>query len=217
MLRTRPPRESPERNPARLACIRHAASVDPEPGSNSPPICLQVSEEPAGLVCVSHTCNQGRESNLPALTTLVLACVLNNVTLLLAQTRLTTRPRETLQCVARSVFGRQRPGSRRPPRKKDPIHPLVLPACQRARPQRDDQWPDQNARRLLARHHSPNVPWGEALAIEPAELTVPVPPCQGWVRVRSASPETQQWVSSRQPHHPTTGHMLCQVVAPTHC
>ncbi len=38
MLRTRPPRSTPERARARLACIRHAASVDPEPGSNSPPM-----------------------------------------------------------------------------------------------------------------------------------------------------------------------------------
>ena len=47
MLRTRPPRSSPERDRARLACIRHAASVDPEPGSNSPPMTLarQDSEE----------------------------------------------------------------------------------------------------------------------------------------------------------------------------
>jgi hypothetical protein len=37
-LRTRPPREAPESAPVRLACIRHAASVDPEPGSNSPPV-----------------------------------------------------------------------------------------------------------------------------------------------------------------------------------
>jgi hypothetical protein len=37
VLRTRPPRSTPERVRARLACIRHAASVDPEPGSNSPP------------------------------------------------------------------------------------------------------------------------------------------------------------------------------------
>ncbi len=35
---TRPPRETPEGIPVRLACIRHAASVDPEPGSNSPPL-----------------------------------------------------------------------------------------------------------------------------------------------------------------------------------
>jgi hypothetical protein len=34
---TRPPRSAPEGAPVRLACIRHAASVDPEPGSNSPP------------------------------------------------------------------------------------------------------------------------------------------------------------------------------------
>ena len=37
MFLARPPRECPERHPVRLACIRRAASVDPEPGSNSPP------------------------------------------------------------------------------------------------------------------------------------------------------------------------------------
>ena len=37
---TRPPRKPSEDDPVRLACIRHAASVDPEPGSNSPPILL---------------------------------------------------------------------------------------------------------------------------------------------------------------------------------
>lgn len=37
MFLTRPPRERTEVHPVRLACIRHAASVDPEPGSNSPP------------------------------------------------------------------------------------------------------------------------------------------------------------------------------------
>ena len=31
----------PRRPRVRLACIRHAASVDPEPGSNSPPKCLR--------------------------------------------------------------------------------------------------------------------------------------------------------------------------------
>ena len=35
---TRPPRDRTEARPVRLACIRHAASVDPEPGSNSPPV-----------------------------------------------------------------------------------------------------------------------------------------------------------------------------------
>jgi hypothetical protein len=30
----------PRKAPVRLACIRHAASVDPEPGSNSPPIAI---------------------------------------------------------------------------------------------------------------------------------------------------------------------------------
>jgi hypothetical protein len=37
---TRPPRKPSEEDPVRLACIRHAASVDPEPGSNSPPLCF---------------------------------------------------------------------------------------------------------------------------------------------------------------------------------
>jgi hypothetical protein len=50
---TRPPRETAEAAPVRLACIRHAASVDPEPGSNSPP-CLPAGAitGPPGL-CVS--------------------------------------------------------------------------------------------------------------------------------------------------------------------
>jgi hypothetical protein len=49
VLRTRPPRKSPERLPARLACIRHAASVDPEPGSNSPPLGVAVADNPVRL------------------------------------------------------------------------------------------------------------------------------------------------------------------------
>jgi hypothetical protein len=36
VLLTRPPRSTAEAAPVRLACIRHAASVYPEPGSNSP-------------------------------------------------------------------------------------------------------------------------------------------------------------------------------------
>ncbi len=36
MFLTRPPRSTSEEAPVRLACIRHAASVVPEPGSNSP-------------------------------------------------------------------------------------------------------------------------------------------------------------------------------------
>ena len=74
---TRPPRESTEVNPVRLACIRHAASVDPEPGSNSPPMRIPRSRPrrrlgslagpqtgfvasgptgPCGFVAVSHLC-----------------------------------------------------------------------------------------------------------------------------------------------------------------
>jgi hypothetical protein len=44
---TRPPRKPPEGDPVRLACIRHAASVDPEPGSNSPPSVPAHSPVPA--------------------------------------------------------------------------------------------------------------------------------------------------------------------------
>ncbi len=55
MLRTRPPRVPPESGPARLACIRHAASVDPEPGSNSPPIVLAPSPAPV-LLCWWSRC-----------------------------------------------------------------------------------------------------------------------------------------------------------------
>ena len=49
-LLARPPRERAEARPVRLACIRRAASVDPEPGSNSPP------RSPKGLsaACVRH-------------------------------------------------------------------------------------------------------------------------------------------------------------------
>ena len=52
----------PRKSPVRLACIRHAASVDPEPGSNSPPClscCLSVSPKGHGLtgsrLCAART------------------------------------------------------------------------------------------------------------------------------------------------------------------
>ena len=61
MLRTRPPRSTPEEARARLACIRHAASVDPEPGSNSPPMTPKCQSTPkrhdaeaSGLVAEPH-------------------------------------------------------------------------------------------------------------------------------------------------------------------
>ena len=44
---------TPRRKPVRLACIRHAASVDPEPGSNSPPFSpAETGNSPkAGISC----------------------------------------------------------------------------------------------------------------------------------------------------------------------
>jgi hypothetical protein len=47
---TRPPRKPSEENPVRLACIRHAASVDPEPGSNSPPSSSPSPRSPPDVV-----------------------------------------------------------------------------------------------------------------------------------------------------------------------
>jgi hypothetical protein len=40
------------KSPVRLACIRHAASVNPEPGSNSPPKMLASASELAEGLCV---------------------------------------------------------------------------------------------------------------------------------------------------------------------
>ena len=59
MLRTRPPRSTPEGARARLACIRHAASVDPEPGSNSPPM------TPKGRCFIAHEASAPRRSVEP--------------------------------------------------------------------------------------------------------------------------------------------------------
>jgi hypothetical protein len=41
----------PRRDPVRLACIRHAASVNPEPGSNSPPKCCACLPERSPGLC----------------------------------------------------------------------------------------------------------------------------------------------------------------------
>jgi hypothetical protein len=47
----------PRRDHVRLACIRHAASVNPEPGSNSPPIArLPFSKKATGLCLSLHAC-----------------------------------------------------------------------------------------------------------------------------------------------------------------
>jgi hypothetical protein len=63
---TRPPRKPSEDDPVRLACIRHAASVDPEPGSNSPPKCCLQSPRKAlvmVLICWGHI--SSRHHRLP--------------------------------------------------------------------------------------------------------------------------------------------------------
>ena len=42
--------------PVRLACVKHAASVHPEPGSNSLIKCLMYSRQPTSLVISRHYC-----------------------------------------------------------------------------------------------------------------------------------------------------------------
>ena len=42
--------------PVRLACVKHAASVHPEPGSNSLIKCLMHSRQPTSLVISRHYC-----------------------------------------------------------------------------------------------------------------------------------------------------------------
>ena len=62
-LLTRPPLETDqirrslnEMFPVRLACVKHAASVHPEPGSNSLIKCLMHSRQPTSLVISRHYC-----------------------------------------------------------------------------------------------------------------------------------------------------------------
>ena len=62
-LLTRPPLETDqirrslnEMFPVRLACVKHAASVHPEPGSNSLIKCLMYSRQPTSLVISRHYC-----------------------------------------------------------------------------------------------------------------------------------------------------------------
>ena len=62
-LLTRPPLETDqicrsfnEKFPVRLACVKHAASVHPEPGSNSLIKCLMHSRQPTSLVISRHYC-----------------------------------------------------------------------------------------------------------------------------------------------------------------
>ena len=62
-LLTRPPLETDqirqslnEMFPVRLACVKHAASVHPEPGSNSLIKCLIHSRQPTSLVISRHYC-----------------------------------------------------------------------------------------------------------------------------------------------------------------
>ena len=55
VLLTRPPLSCPRRNnSARLACIRHAASVRPEPGSNSPKRVVRLCSLQASFLTLSN-------------------------------------------------------------------------------------------------------------------------------------------------------------------
>ena len=77
-LLTRPPLETDqicrsfnEKFPVRLACVKHAASVHPEPGSNSLIKCLMHSRQPFGylsflllLVCLNRSLNVKKFSRI---------------------------------------------------------------------------------------------------------------------------------------------------------
>ena len=120
MLRTRPPRSTPERVRARLACIRHAASVDPEPGSNSPPMTPK-GRRPRKVACLSCP----RPSQLPETRhrvetrMLVAACdghaCCDWLGIAVCESQMVASPsrfpRTTRQPSARSVFGTRRDGA----------------------------------------------------------------------------------------------------------
>ena len=70
-LLTRPPLETDqicrsfnEKFPVRLACVKHAASVHPEPGSNSLIKCLIHSRQPTSLVISRHYCFKSFHSKM---------------------------------------------------------------------------------------------------------------------------------------------------------
>ena len=70
-LLTRPPLEMDqirqsfnEAFPVRLACVKHAASVHPEPGSNSLIKCLMYSRQPTSLVISRHYCFKSFHSKM---------------------------------------------------------------------------------------------------------------------------------------------------------
>ena len=164
VLRTRPPREPPESDPVRLACIRHAASVDPEPGSNSPPM-LWVSEKtrtPKGplLRVDGHAM-----SLLSHKRWLALLCATTHLsTLTTWATRINKRRALRLRHTTRHLI---------PSPESIQVRCASLSTCS----------PSSRAnirlrrRRLLLRHHPrPPVPLRGSLFSEPAEPTVPRQP-----------------------------------------
>jgi hypothetical protein len=199
VLRTRPPREWAETHPARLACIRHAASVDPEPGSNSPPICLPGSEDPRRTcLCFTH-CKQGR--GCPALPLPRFCCWL------VGKQRHSPAPPSGVSrplCTQHSSASLA-PSSadydpdQRPPQRPSAIRPRcqlvnVLPPPETVSA---DPWTPVGATCL-----APNpIPRGTALSQEPAERSRPVPPCQGpsgSAPSAALHPRSGAW--PRQPH-----------------
>ena len=138
MLRTRPPRSTPERVRARLACIRHAASVDPEPGSNSPPM-LQSPEAASVDAEARHRRADRHRVAASCLRVDGHARVLAGLLLWASRMRSWPQPgsrksphrastlrslrlRHTTRCPAAPVPQRPAP------------HPSAAPACQRAAP-----------------------------------------------------------------------------------
>jgi hypothetical protein len=180
VLRTRPPRKSTEVLPARLACIRHAASVDPEPGSNSPPIADSHIKEARSLrrawIRRSIVCVDGPHDFL-----CWLACARDDLITSSQTQRLTRSP----SGAARSVFGtRRKPMALR-------HHSVRYASLSRCVPRLRRQ-PNPDSVRIphLQSTGRPSPLRGSLRFSEPAEPTASRDPCQGSVIGRALCPRT---------------------------
>ena len=159
MLRTRPPRKQAEAHPARLACSRHAASVDPEPGSNSPPSERFRVRAPS----------RGPRVRKPAL------CV-NGRTIYFCWLACTTPPPTTQPRKVGFPANAPRASSSahdvKPP-DRYPIRPLpVMPACQGSAPALDANEPSRFERICTQSPRAARLTRGSLPVPEPAEPTL---------------------------------------------
>jgi hypothetical protein len=205
VLRTRPPRSTPERVRARLACIRHAASVDPEPGSNSPPKTLPCPKTPPGPLtlarldaCASGLSAESSDSveshrlrsrtfplaQKPALRVMATRCIW--LTCCCWASRSNPGPRASPKAHTSHQHPPLAPSSAHDTRTHSPLFsrmlspPSAAPACQRAAP-RDVATSARLLRhRRFTRSIRPPVPQsGVAPHRSPQSLPCLPSPCQG--------------------------------------